>query len=188
MVKRGGMRSWLAVTLLFACTARAEAPWRPDENELHQGKIVHGPDDTTYMLVHASPEACWRRIVDVEHWATVFSDLRSVRALGGNRFAFVAKAPSPFGDKKYTLVFAQRPSQRLDFALDKTQPADVKDVSGRWEMRVADGGAATLVVYHGKFDAGMYIPGFLRRRMNESLLGDFRGFMHKQAMTANAGK
>jgi len=140
------------------------------------------------MLVRAPLDACWRRLTVVEHWTTMFSDLRSVRALGGNRFAFVAKAPSPFGDKKYTLVFAQRPTQqRLEFALDKTQPADVKDVSGRWELRSVDGGAATLVVYHGKFDAGMYIPGFLRRRMNESLMGDFRGFMQKQALTAAAG-
>jgi hypothetical protein len=182
------MRRVVFAILLFACTARAEAPWQPSDGELHQGKIVHGPEDISYMLVRAPLDACWRRLTDVEHWTTMFSDLRSVRALGGNRFAFVAKAPSPFGDKKYTLVFAQRPTQqRLEFALDKTQPADVKDVSGRWELRSVDGGAATLVVYHGKFDAGMYIPGFLRRRMNESLMGDFRGFMQKQALTAAAG-
>jgi hypothetical protein len=183
------MRKAVLVTLLFACTARAESTWRPDDGELHKGKIVHGPDENSYMLVKVAPEVCFRQITEVAQWAIVFSDLRSVRALGGNRFAFVAKAPSPFGDKKYTLVFAARPNLRLDFALDKTQPADVNDVSGRWEMRPADGGAATLVVYHGKFDAGMYIPGFLRRRMNESLMGDFRGYMHKNAasLTAAAG-
>lgn len=184
------MRKAVLVSLLFACTARAEsATWRPDEGELHKGKIVHGPDESSYMLVHVPPDLCFHQIADVAHWTAVFSDLRNVQPLGGNRYAFVAKAPRPFGDKKYTLVFAQRPNLRLDFALDKTQPADVNDVSGRWEMRAADGGAATLVVYHGKFDAGMYIPGFLRRRMNESLMGDFRGYMerHAASLTAAAG-
>src|SRR5262245_14364067 len=142
------MRRAVIVGLLFACTARAEAPWQPSDGELHQGKIVHGPEDTSYMLLSALLDACWRHLTDVEQWAAMFYDLRLVSALGGNRFSFVAKAPSPFGDKKYTLVFAQRSNQRLDFALDKTQPADVNDVSGRWELRTADGGSSTLVVYH----------------------------------------
>src|SRR5262249_60353430 len=93
----------------------------------------------------------------------------------------------PFGEKKSPIISAHRPHRRFASALEKTQPADVNDVSGRWELRSADGGATTLVVYHGKFDAGLYIPGFLRRRMNESLLGDFRGFMQRQTLTAAAG-
>jgi hypothetical protein len=153
----------------------------PSSEELHKGNIVYGPDDTAYMLVRAPARECWRRLSNVGGWLTIFSDLDSLRPVGGgsrsDTYAFVAK--SPIGKKRYTLVFSRPAPNHLDFKLDKTQPADVKDATGAWELRETDGGSATIVVYRANFDVGVWVPGFLRKKMVESVLGDFRGYMER---------
>ena len=96
-------------------------------------------------------------------------------------------AKTPIGKKRYTLVFTQGSDRRLDWFLDKTQPADLKDAAGFWELRPSDGGAATVVVYRGRYETGFPFPQFLQRKMVESMLTDLRTFMDRHPSTLAAG-
>jgi hypothetical protein len=171
----------LALPLLLGRSAAAEpAPPVPNEAELKQGKTVFGPDETGYLLIRAPLDEVWRRLADIPHWPAIFGDLKSVRLVGKagkfTEYAFVAD--TPIGKKRYTLAFSQPRPYRLDFVLDKTQPADLNDATGMWELRPAEGGI-TLAIYRGRYETSFPFPGFLRRRVVESMLTDLRTYMDR---------
>jgi len=178
----------LQVPLLFACAggpaaqpSPAATPFIPSESELKAGKVVHGPDATAYLLIRRGTPDVWQRLSDIPHWPAIFGDPESVtqvaRAGGATAYAMVAR--TPLGKKRYTLAFSQPAQHRLEFVLDKTQPADVADASGFWELRPSDGGATTIVVYRGSYETSFPLPQFLRRRMAESMLTDLRTYFDR---------
>ncbi|HJZ85991.1 MAG TPA: SRPBCC family protein [Polyangia bacterium] len=168
----------LLAWLLVACTVSGSSP---PADELHQGKVIYGQSDTAALLIRAPVAEVWRRLSDIEHWPTIFGDLESVRLLGRagkfTEYAMVAK--TPLGKKRYSLAFSQPGPYRLDFVLDKRQPADVDDAFGFWELRPADGGSGTIVVYRGRYETSFPLPQFLRRKMAESMLTDLRTFVSR---------
>src|SRR5262245_28762142 len=169
----------LQVPLLLACAggpvaqpAPVAAMFSPSESDLRAGKVVYGPNETAYLLIRATVVDVWRRLADIERWPAIFGDLESVKRLGrsGPMTAYAMVAKTPLGKKRYALAFTKPGQNRLEFVLDKSQPADVANASGFWELRALDGGAATVVTYRGVYETAFPLPQFLRRKMAESML------------------
>jgi hypothetical protein len=167
-----------------ASSSEPAAAFSPAANELEQGKVVYGPDETTYLLIHAPVNEVWARLSDVDHWPAIFGDLETVRLIGKTgklrEYAFVTK--TPLGKKRYALAFSAPRAGHLDWWMDRAQPSDIKDAAGYWQLAPFEGDKGTLVTYRGRYETAFPLPGFLRRRMAESLVTDLRTFVDRHPL------
>lgn len=142
---------------------------------LKSGELVFGPDDTAYLLIYAHIDAIWSRLADIQAWPVIWGDIKVAKQLGKvgkySEYSFVTK--SPVGDKRYTLAFSSPSRHRLEWFLDKTQPADFRDTRGFWQLEPFEGPNATLVIYRGEYDA-WWFPGGLQRSLASGVVHALR--------------
>jgi uncharacterized membrane protein len=120
--------------------------------------------------IDASPEDCFAALLDYESFPEWQRAVKSVEVLerdaeGRGRdveFRIDAKVK----EVRYVLRYSYEPPERI--AWDYVE-GDVKDVSGEFLLEAADGGG-TLATYRIALDAGVWMPGPIRKVLTDQVM------------------
>ena len=117
--------------------------------------------------IGATPEQVWRVLTDFDAWPEIFPDIDGVdvERIDSERVAVRKRGGGLGFDVEFTQLHTLRPVEgRIALELDRSQPSDIEELAGLWELRPIANGAGTHLVFRLRLDSGLPIPGFIERR------------------------
>ncbi|HYD48973.1 MAG TPA: SRPBCC family protein [Terriglobales bacterium] len=169
----------LAQLTCSRCMTEAEARnrFRPEQwLNLEDGEILSaehtaaGDDRKKHRETEATgiipwpPELVWQVLVDFESRPKFMagSTKSDIIGIDGNDVRVAQKVKVLWEEIRFTVINTVDPQTgTMDWKIDRSQPHDIAETTGRWQIVPIDDGKHTLLMYRSYTDTGRPVPAIL---------------------------
>ncbi len=151
---------------------------RADWARLEEGRVVfemaEARDEAQgAVLVEAGVGHAWEVLTDFRDWPRIVPHVEEIAVRrGGAGLSLRQRMKILWKRFDYTVRGELDPERRwIHFDLDRSRPGDLDRLEARFELTDL-GGRRTLIRFHSLLEAGVPLPGFVRRAVARSVVPD----------------